>query len=265
MTQTKHPDIPAGSYVYTAPNGQKMAYAVSGQGAPLILMHGWGCNSSTVASIANTASQTNTVYNVDFPGFGASPEPDSIWGIERYTRLIEDFTKDLGLDNPVLVGHSFGGRVALLMSSRTPVSKVVLVDAAGLKPHRSLKYYLKVYSFKAAKRLYRMIYGAEKSKEKIEKMRSHHGSSDYKQSTPVMRGILSRVVNEDLSDRLGHINAPTLLIWGAKDKATPLKDATRMKKEIKNSELIVFPEAGHYSFLDNPARFAAVLNSYLKQ
>lgn len=244
-------------------NGIKLHAEVSGSGAPLLLMHGWGCDHTTVRSIAATAALTNRVYNIDFPGFGASPEPDEVWGVEEYTALVEAFARQEGLERPVLVGHSFGGRVAILMASRTPVSKVVLVDAAGIKPRRSLAYYYKVYSFKAAKRLANLLLGKERAAKRIEAMRARRGSSDYSQASPKMRAIMSKVVNQDLTDRLSLIKAPTLLIWGENDTATPVADARKMAKLIPDAGLVSFTGCGHYSFLDNPAQFRAVLSSFL--
>lgn len=244
-------------------NGIKLHAEVSGSGAPLLLMHGWGCDHTTVRSIAATAALTNRVYNIDFPGFGASPEPDEVWGVEEYTALVEAFARQEGLERPVLVGHSFGGRVAILMASRTSVSKVVLVDAAGIKPRRSLAYYYKVYSFKAAKRLANLLLGKERAAKHIEAMRARRGSSDYSQASPKMRAIMSKVVNQDLTDRLSLIKAPTLLIWGENDTATPVADARKMSKLIPDAGLVSFTGCGHYSFLDNPAQFRAVLSSFL--
>lgn len=237
---------------------------VTGEGSPLILMHGWGCNHSTVRSIAATAAQTHTVYNIDFPGFGNSEEPPEVWGVENYTRLVEELIRKEKLINPVLIGHSFGGRVAILLASRNAVDKVVLVDAAGIKPKRSLKYYLKVYSFKAGKKFWQLMLGKEKAQEKIDRIRAKRGSSDYADASPMMRAILSKVVNEDLTDKLYLIKCPTLLIWGENDTATPLSDAKLMNKLIPDAGLVSFPRSGHYSFLDNPGQFRAVLSSFLK-
>ncbi len=244
--------------------GVRVAMEVTGSGRPLILMHGWGCDHSTVRSIAATAALTHTVYNIDFPGFGASEEPAEVWGIERYTRLIEALVKSEKLESPVLVGHSFGGRVAILFASRNKADKVILVDAAGIKPRRTLKYYLKVYSFKAGKKFWELILGKEKAQARIDRMRARRGSSDYAGASPMMRRILSKVVNEDLTDRLPLISAPALLIWGENDTATPLSDAKKMARLIPDSGLVSFPGCGHYSFLDNPAQFRAVLSSFLK-
>lgn len=245
-------------------DGLKVRMEVTGQGAPLILMHGWGCDHTTVRSIAATAAATHKVYNIDFPGFGGSQEPPEVWGVELYTRLIEKLVEQEGLKNPVLIGHSFGGRVSILYASRNPVDKVILVDAAGIKPHRSLKYHLKVYSFKFGKRFWQLLLGKEKAEKRIEKMRAARGSADYASASPRMRAILSKVVNEDLTDRLPLIKAPVLLIWGENDTATPLADAKMMAKLIPDAGLVSFPGCGHYSFLDNSAQFRAVLSSFLK-
>ena len=246
-------------------NGLNFHYTVEGSGSPVILMHGWGCNLTTLASVEKVAVENHTVYNVDFPGFGQSQEPSEVWGVEEYTQLIEELVKVENIENPILLGHSFGGRVGILYSSRNQVKKLILVDAAGVKPRRSLKYYLKVYSFKISKRLMPLIYGKEGAQKRIEEARAKRGSSDYNNATPMMRAILSKVVNEDLKYCMPQIKAPTLLIWGENDTATPLRDAQTMEKLIPDAGLVSFPGCGHYSFLDNPIQFAAVLRSFLKE
>ena len=246
-------------------NGLKFHYTVQGSGSPIILMHGWGCNLTTLASIEKGAVENHTVYNVDFPGFGESQEPTEVWGVEKYTQLIEEFVKLKNIENPILLGHSFGGRVGILYSSRNQIKKLILVDAAGVKPRRSLKYYFKVYTYKMGKRLMPLIYGKDGAQKRIEEMRAKRGSSDYNNASPMMRAILSKVVNEDLKHCMPKITAPTLLIWGENDTATPLRDAQIMEKLIPDAGLVSFPGCGHYSFLDNPIQFAAVLRSFIKE
>lgn len=245
-------------------SGIELHYRVSGSGPALILMHGWGCNVDTVASIEKVAAESHTVYNIDLPGFGQSTEPQAVWGVEDYTRLIEEFARSLGIENPSLIGHSFGGRISILYGSRNKADKIVLVDAAGVKPKRPLKYYIKVYSFKTGKWLAKTFMPKHKAEQFIEKMRGGRGSSDYAQATPKMRAILSKCVNEDLKAVMPSIKAPTLLIWGENDTATPLSDAKTMEKLIPGAGLVSFPGCSHYSFLDNPRQFAAVLDSFLR-
>lgn len=229
---------------------------------PVIIMHGWGCNVDTVASIENIFKGKMRVINVDLPGHGKSSEPGSVWGVEEFTSMMENFISRLNLKKPSLVGHSFGGRISILLSSRGDVDKVLLVDAAGIKPKRSLSYYWKVYSFKAMKNAMMLILGKEKGKVAVEKMRGKRGSSDYRNSSPRMRAIMSRCVNEDLKHVMPSIKAPVLLVWGEDDTATPLSDAETMKRLIPNAGLVSFPGCGHYSFLDNPFGFKAVVSSF---
>ncbi len=244
--------------------GVKFSFTVEGEGSPIILMHGWGCNRTTLASIENVLTPTMQVYNIDFPGFGESTEPMEIWGIEDYTQLIEKFIKAENIENPILLGHSFGGRVGILYASRNKVKKLILVDAAGVKPTRTLKYYYKVYTYKTVKKLLPIIFGKSKGQQLLDKYRGKVGSSDYNSATQKMRTIMSKVVNEDLKFALPKIKCPTLLIWGKNDTATPLKDAQIMEKLIPDAGLVAFDGVGHYSFLENPYQFAAVLKSFLK-
>lgn len=244
-------------------DGTRLAYTVSGDGKPMILMHGWGCNADTLASVAAVAAESHRVYSIDFPGFGESPEPPEVWGVDDYTRAMESFVHLLGIERPVLLGHSFGGRVGLLYSSRNPVDRLILVDAAGVKPRRPLSYYMKVYSFKLMKRLYKLIYGKNGAQKRIEAERARRGSADYQAASPQMRAILSKVVNEDLCHVMPSIKAPTLLIYGENDTATPVRDAKKIESLVPDAGLVVFPGCGHYSFLDNPNQFAAVLRSFL--
>lgn len=126
-----------------------------------------------------------------------------------------------------------------------------------------MKYYVKVYSFKAYKRLLYLFLGRKNAEKKLDAYRAKVGSSDYAGASPRMRAILSKVVNQDLKSRIPLINASTLLIWGEKDTATPLSDAKYMERHIPGAGLVSFPGCGHYSFLDNPYQFAAVLRSFL--
>lgn len=193
------------------------------------------------------------VVSVDFPGFGAEPEPREPWGVEEYTRWLEQRLE--GVERPILVGHSFGGRVAIVFASRNATEKVVLVDAAGVRPRRGARYYIKVWSFKIFKRF--------ASRAAVEKWRGKAGSADYAAASATMRGTLSRVVNDDLRRFMPSISAPTLLIWGSADTATPVSDAKKMERLIPDAGLVVFEGAGHYSFLDQGARFNAILKKFV--
>ncbi len=221
----------------------------------IVLMHGWGCDHSIWAGVQAHLEGRFRVTALDFPGFGDSAEPPVAWGMDDYAAWFDDFLKARKIEDPVLVGHSFGGRVAIIHGARHKVNKIVLVDAAGVKPRRSLSYYIKVYSFKAAKRFL--------PSKIIDVWRARAGSADYRAASPVMRATLSRVVNEDLRRYMPDIKVPTLLVWGANDTATPVADARKMEKLIPDAGLVVFDGTGHYSFLERAGQFNAILDSFL--
>ena len=236
-------------------------------GAPIILMHGWGCRLETLASIRDILTGKMHVYSIDLPGHGKSDEPPAIWGVEEYTQLVEKFIKMLGIDNPVLLGHSFGGRISILLSSRNRVKKVLLVDAAGIKPYKNLKKRFKIYTFKVLKHLTYLFLGKKLGEKILPKIcrKLGLGSADYNAITSqVIRGTFTKCVNEDLKHVMPDIKAPTLLIWGENDTATPLSDAKTMERLIPDAGLVSFPGCGHYSFLDNPRGFRAVIKEFLK-
>lgn len=240
----------------------KVNINVQGEGNPILLLHGWGCSNEIFRDIQQVLSQNYTTYNFDFPGFGASYEPDTVWGTEDYTAMVEQFVKDKNINNPALVGHSFGGRISIIYASRNSVSRVVLVDAAGIKPKRPLKYYWKVYTFKALKWLCNTFLPKQTAKAVIDKRRKGSGSSDYNNASPMMRAILSKVVNEDLTHLLAKIKAPTLLFWGNMDTATPLSDAKTMERLIPDAGLVVAHGTGHFSFIENAGLFKVVMKNF---
>lgn len=202
------------------------------------------------------------VVSVDLPGHGVSEEPKEVWGTEDYADAIIELSESLGLLSPSLIGHSFGGRTSICMASKYDVKKMVLVDSAGITPKRGFNYYYKVYTYKTLKKLLRCFLGEKLGKKYLEKMRK--GSADYQAASPRMRAVMSKCINEDLKSIMPSIKAPTLLIWGENDTATPLKDACTMEKLIPDAGVVCFPDCGHYSFLDNPAGFRAVVKEFFK-
>ena len=237
---------------------------VAGEGEPVFLLHGWGCTGDIFKNIQTVLATEYRTYSFDFPGFGASGEPTDVWGVEEYTRMVEQFAKENGIERPALMGHSYGGRVRIVFASRNETSRVVLVDAAGIKPKRPFKYYWKVYTFKTMKWLCNTFFPKAKAQAIIDKRRKGAGSSDYSNASPMMRAILSKVVNEDLKHLMPKIKAPTLLFWGNLDTATPLSDAKTMENLIPDAGLVVAHGTGHFSFLENPGLFTAVIKNFFK-
>lgn len=242
--------------------GVKVHYKSLGQGPNVVLLHGWGCNTDTFAVVQNALMKNFCVTAIDFPGFGQSDQPPSVWGVEEYTRCTEDLLQKLDIQNPTLIGHSFGGRVSILLSSRNPIKKIILTDAAGVKPQNTKISAGKVFS--KLKDISKKIIG-EKLTEKISSPFANKlASEDYKNASGIMKEILKKVVGEDLQSEMPKIKASTLLIWGANDTATPVSDAKIMEKLIPDAGLVVFPGCGHFSFLENSAYYISVVENFLK-
>lgn len=242
----------------------ELAYTIEGEGDVVVLLHGWGCDHSIWQATIDALVPHRKVIAVDFAGFGRSGEPTTVWGVEEYTQSVEALLGSLGVVRPTLVGHSFGGRVSIVYASRNEVERVVLTDAAGVKPKRSLRYYRKVYTFKLLKHTLPLLIGRQKAQMIIDQRRAKAGSSDYNRATPMMRAILSKCVNEDLCHLMPKIAAPVLLFWGDKDSATPIADAHKMKRLMPDTGLVVAEGAGHFAMLEQPALWMGALKSFIK-
>lgn len=244
--------------------GLDINYIVEGEGEPVIVLHGWGANINTVLPIVNILKDRYKVYALDLPGFGESEEPKEPISSFEYAKIVKDFIVDEGIEKASFIGHSFGGKLSIIMGSKYPdmVNKIVLIDSAGLIPKRGIDYYVKVYSFKSLRFIYKNFLFWLKDEKRMEKFYKKFGSTDYRDSSGVMRKILVIVVNENLKDLLKDIKAPTLIIWGDEDTDTPLYMAKTMEKEIKDSGLVVLEGAGHYSYIDDYYTFRAVINAF---
>jgi len=247
-------------------DGISLNYIVEGSGKDILVIHGWGANINTIMPIVNILKDKFRVHAIDLPGFGLSSQPKEVINSFQYAEIIKKYIDKMGIDKITLIGHSFGGKLSIILGSKYPelVEKIVLIDSAGLIPKRGPKYYIKVYSFKTLKLLYKNLFFWIKDDEKLGKLYKKFGSTDYKEASGVMRKILVTVVNENLFPLLNKIKAPTLLIWGENDTATPLYMGKIMEKEIKDSGLIVFEGAGHYAYLDDFRRFSIIVRNFLE-
>lgn len=245
-------------------DGMNINYIVEGEGSPVVVLHGWGANIETVIPIVNVLKSSHQVYAIDLPGFGKSDEPHDAFGSFEYAEIVKKFIDHFNLEKISLIGHSFGGKLSIIISStyKDYVDKLVLIDSAGLIPKRTLSYHIKVKSYKLAKKLYRLFFFWKKENEVAEIINRRFGSDDYRNSSGTMRRILVKVVNEDLSYLLEQIECPTLLIWGDLDDATPLYQAKIMEDKIKDSGLVVLEGTGHFSYVEDYNKFALVIKSF---
>lgn len=188
------------------------------------------------------------------------------WNIDDYCVFVKKFISAVGLENPILIGHSNGGRVVLKLvgSGMMTPPKIVLLDAAGLIPKKTLKQKMRIRSFKAIKKVLTLPVLKNHSEGLLEKARRHYGSADYNAAPEVLRKTMVSLVNTDLRELLPNIKCPTLLIWGENDTATPLSDAKIMESRIPDAGLCVIKGTGHFSFCERPYEANAILRSFIR-
>ena len=249
--------------------GGNIAYSRYGSGEELlVILHGWGCNKEMFAPIAEELARKYTVIVPDLPGFGESPEPERPFSVGDYTSMMIDFIKSLGFKSVSLMGHSYGGRIIIKMFSMGSlpfkIKRVCLVDAAGIKPKKSIGQKMSLLCYKCGRRILSLPPLKKLFPNAIENWRKKRGSADFNNASEIMKKTLVLSVNEDLTNCLKNIDCPTLLFWGDKDDATPLSDAKIMEKKIPDAGLVVLDGGSHYSFLENTPFFLRVANSFFE-
>lgn len=229
---------------------------VSGKGVPIVFLHGFGGSKQSFMLAKNQLE--NPMLFLSFMGFGESGEPQAPYNLTNYADDLKSLIIELFKGQKVIiVCHSFGARVAAkLLSKFDLASKLIIVDGAGLKPRRSIKYYYKVWKYK---RLKRKVQRGKLDSKVLEK----YGSDDYRGLSKVMKQTFINVVNEYLENDFKKVKCETLIFWGTEDRVTPLYMAKKLNRLIKNSALIKIKGAGHFSYLDRADIFLAVLRAFV--
>ena len=227
-------------------------YKQYGSGSDVVLLHGWGQNIEMMLPLGNLLKDNHRVTIVDLPGFGLSEEPDYAYSVYDYVSLLEELFLELKIEKPSLIGHSFGGRLSIIYASRNDVSKVVLFGSPCVRhEYKSFKQSV----LKTLKKVKILSPLANLMKKFI-------GSPDYKNASGIMREVLVKTVNEDLSECAKKIKSPTLLIWGRQDEAVPLSEAKELESLLKDGALIVL-EGTHYCYLENLSHVFNILDNFL--
>lgn len=228
-------------------------YIQYGSGSDIVLLHGWGQNIEMMKPLGDNFQKKYRITIIDLPGFGQSDEPEHDLTVSDYSDILKELLDSIGVKNPIVIGHSFGGRVAIVYSANNPVKKLVLFGSPCIRHDEKVS--LKTKTLKTLKK----VPGLNKLEGFAKK---HIGSRDYKTASEVMRKILVNVVNEDLSNYAKMIKCPTLLIWGDNDTEAPVNDAKELESIMKDAALIVLPNSTHYAYLENLGYVTKILNNF---
>lgn len=219
----------------------------------IVFLHGWGQNIEMMEPLEKYYRKYYNTLILDLPGFGNSSEPDYPWNVYDYVDFLKELFMSLKLNKIIIVGHSFGGRLGLIYSSIYKVEKLVCLASPYCKELTKLPLKTKIY--KTLKKVFFLKWIANI-------MKNYIGSTDYKNASEVMKGILVKSINIDMIDDVKKIECPTLLIWGTNDTAVPLKRAYELNKLIKDSGVVEYTGATHYAYLERLGNVVSVLDSF---
>lgn len=232
-------------------SGVNLHYKIVGEGTPVLCIHGWGGSSSSLMLLAQELKQNCSVYLIDLPGFGKSENPPPTWGVFEYGDLIKTFIEQTGMTTPIsVIGHSFGGAIALTLAAKYPylVSKLVVCapswhrHATTISAPRRISTIL--HHFPLVRRvLYKVLF------PRSDMMHNPQLESNFKQ-----------IVNQDLTDVVKRVDRNTLIIWGKEDTYVPVTDAMLLHSYIPHSILSVFPGMRH----DLPIRHSNLITSSIR-
>jgi pimeloyl-ACP methyl ester carboxylesterase len=216
-----------------------------GQGKEILYLPGWGCTKEVFA-LHSTPSFCLTA--VDLYGFGETPAPAHPVDLQYYADGVEEVMRHYHMEDVVVVAHSFGARVAMRLASKsTRIVGLVLVGAAGMKPKRGLKYYLRI-----ARAKWYALWGLPKPA----------GSPDYEALTGAMRRTFVNIVHTYQEKEAAHINCPVLLVWGTEDRETPLYMLKRLQKLLPESRTVLMEGRGHFCFAERADYFDQLVKQF---
>lgn len=238
-------------------SGLKISYSISSAfnaSRAVVFLPGWKSPVDLFCSIMGDAPN---LLAINLPGWGGSEVPKEIWGLNEYAKLVKDVLEKLEVVNPILIGHSIGGAVAVeYLSSYGKAQKLVLLGGAVVRERLGRSKFM----FIGAK-IFRFLFPFVNKKMR-KRLAGKSLSPDYVEAGE-MEEIYKRLISEDRQNAYLRLNLPIILIWGEDDKATPYYQAEKLKDLNDKAILEVIPQAGHYSFLDKPDEFRKIFFKYL--
>jgi pimeloyl-ACP methyl ester carboxylesterase len=234
---------------------------------PVLMLHGWGASLKLVQPLGERLAALGwNVYAPDMPAFGESAPPPAAWGVPDYANWVTAYLDAHHLERVHLFGHSFGGRVALVLGAERAerLGKIALADAAGVPPKKTANADLRLKAYKTIRDgLYKV--GAKGLADDLrQRYNARYGSADFNAASGVVRETFVKVVNQDLRPYAARVKPSTLLFWGDQDEDTPLWMGRELETLIPDAGLIIYEGAGHYSYLERLAETAKTVDYFFR-
>jgi len=242
----------------------QISLQVLGEGKPIIFLHGWKNDKTIWEPILPYLLHLGKLVFLDLPGFGESKLPSLDWNLEDFAKVVSLLIKELEIKKPVIVGHSFGGRVAIKFVSLWPqeAEKLILIASGGIR-EKNIFNSLVFLSAKLGKLPFKIPFFSPLFSPTRKLFYKVIRREDYL-TAGRMKKIFLSIIKEDLTPLLPKISIPTLIIWGEKDRELPLKLGKIMKEKIPSSSLCIFKSCGHFPFLEKPEEFSKTVAKFLE-
>lgn len=234
--------------------------------APIVFLHGWGRTSADFEKIRSLfESMGFATITFDLPGFGNEAPPPKAWAVTDYVNYVKQKIAAEGIEKCIIVGHSFGTRIAVALAASEPalVDRLVLMGAPLVRSLTFKRHLLMLAS--KAWRLVKWLPGAQALQSRFEEaLRKRHHSMDFLYTAEgVMRETLKKVVSENLLPYLRRITAPVLLIYGVNDMVTPVQINKRALRYMPQAKLEIIEGAGHMVVVEKPEKIAEIIKKFL--
>lgn len=231
----------------------------------LLILPGWGSNSQRWQKVKELLQEKGIeVLILDLPGFGFTPSPPKPWGRDDYLNWIFQQIKEKNWQKFNLLGHSFGGGLAVKMAAENPnlIEKLILISPAIIK-RKSLKTYLFYWFAYFGKKIFSLPLLEKLQPQAQWFIYKLAGTSDYYLADRIMKETMKKIAKENLEIILEKVKVPTLILWGKRDDVLPLKDAYKIKEKIKNSKLKILPRSKHSPHREEPEELAERIIKFL--
>ena len=236
-------------------NNLKINYELYGEGKDtIVLLHGWGQNIEMMKPVGDNFKKEFNILVIDLPGFGGSEEPKIPLEVIDYVHIVHLLLEKLKINNPILVGHSFGGKISLIYASKYKVQKLVLFGSPFKQEIKKLSTKTKILKSLKKVPLLNKLEGFAKK---------HIGSRDYREASEFMRKILVEHVNLDITDEVKKIKCPTLIVWGTMDQEVPIERAYELEKLISDAAVIPYEGCSHYAYLERLGQTVNILKNFI--
>lgn len=227
----------------------------------LVLLHGWGGTKESWKNNIRALSKHFDCISLDLPGFGGSQAPNKPWGTLEYADFVRKFVTQLKIKSPVIVGKSFGGRIAIAFASKWPkeIQDLILVSSAGIEV-KATRLRLKILTFKLLGMATSMIpyLDMDAARKKVYQFLGLKVEGAYK------REVKKLVTNQDLRWMLNSIEAKTLIVWGDKDEVLPISIGERLSAGIEHSKLEIIEGGDHWVHETHAEEFNQLVINFLK-